>query len=314
MMDHYHDTHYRLFHVLLPGWLRSDLLLPFMDAVVKGDGGSFLVGLWRGVAKSVSGTRTLKTPLNLTRDDFSAQLIQPADGKVVIFIETPPVEGPLEAAFVLVYFEERDPIATLRYFTCEAPAEEWAPWFIGEWRGSAHSNLGDLMEGDASAFYERILSVLGIESEEEPPIEVMRSQLSGECSWTSDPAELADYSIARLLGIREQGGSVFIMNAPKTRGLSGEASSYIQFMWHDEGDLVVEIQGDYSYFGLSIASNRWPILQEAGMQTPVAGAGNFVQVIPASYSHEQFSSRLAEVFRAFIVVLAPVGDIVEASF
>ena len=142
----------------------------------------------------------------------------------------------------------------------------------------------------------------------------MKSQLSGDCSWTSDPAELADYSFARLLDIREQGGSVFIMNAPKTRGLSGEASSYIQFMWHDEGDLVVEIQGDYSYFGLSIASNRWPILQESGMQTPVAGAGNFVQVLPASWSHEQFRGRLRQVFRAFIVVLAPVGDIVEVSF
>jgi hypothetical protein len=313
-LDNYHDTHYRLFHTLLPGWLRGELFSPFIDAVVKGDGGSFLVGLWRGVAKKVSGTANLKSPLNLTRDDFSTQLIQPADGKAIIFIHTPAVDGPLEAAFVAVYFEEQDPIGTLRYFTCEAPAEEFAPWFIGEWRGSAHSNLGGLMEGDAFAFYERILSVLGIESEEEPPSEVMNSQLSGECSWTSDPSELADYSFARLLGIREQGGSVFIMNAPKTRGLSGEASSYVQFMWHDEGDLVVEIQGDYSYFGLSIASNRWPILQEAGMQTPVAGAGNFVQVIPASYSHEQFRSRLAQVFRAFIVVLAPVGDIVEASF
>jgi hypothetical protein len=119
-MDHYHDTHYMLFHTLLPSWLRGELFSPFVDAVVKGDGGSFLVGLWRGVAKKVSGKSNLKSPLNLTRDDFSTQLIQPAAGKAIIFIETPPVEGPLEAAFVVVYFEEQDPIGTLRYFTCEA--------------------------------------------------------------------------------------------------------------------------------------------------------------------------------------------------
>ena len=181
-----------LFHTLLPSWLRGELFSPFVDAVVKGDGGSFLVGLWRGVARKVSGKSNLKSPLNLTRDDFSTQLIQPAAGKVIIFIHTPAVDGPLEAAFVLVYFEEHDPLATLRYFTCEAPAEEWAPWFIGEWRGSSHSNLGGIMEGDADAFFERILSVLGIESEEEPPSEVLESQLSGECSWTSDPADLAN--------------------------------------------------------------------------------------------------------------------------
>ena len=58
-MDNYHDTHYRLFHTLLPGWLRGELFSPFVDAVVKGDGGSFLVGLWRGVRQEpLSAGRT----------------------------------------------------------------------------------------------------------------------------------------------------------------------------------------------------------------------------------------------------------------
>ncbi len=314
-MDHYHDTHYQLFHTRLPNWLtEGGRLEPLAYATAKGDGGSILVGFWRAVAKSVSGSMRLRAPLNLTRDDFFADLTYPSAGKVAIAIRTPPVKGPLEAAYVVVVFDEQDPKGTLRYFTYEAPAEDGGPWFVGEWRNREHHNHGAIGGLDLLDFYKRVMSILGISVEYEQEEGGETPSTVSDYSWYSDPIDLANHAYSRLLQIRESGGDVLVMNAKKTRGLSGDASSYLQFMWGADGDLVVEIQGDYSYCGLSIASNRWPILQEVGMQTPVAGAGNFVQVIPSSWTPEQFKNRLTQVFRAFVVVLAPVGEISEISF
>jgi len=158
------------------------------------------------------------------------------------------------------------------------------------------------------------MSLLGIENSYEFENRLDTTSTITECSWSSDPDDLANHSYLRLLQIRADGGSVLVMNADKTRGLSSETSSYIQFMWQEQGALIVEIQGDYSYWGLSIASNRWPIFHECGMQTPTGGVGNFVQEIPESWSPEKVKNVLSKIFRAFLVVLAPVGDVREATF
>jgi hypothetical protein len=56
-----------------------------------------------------------------------------------------------------------------------------------------------------------------------------------------------------------------MMTAKETKGLAKKTSSYVQFMWNYDGSLIVEVQGDYSYWGLSVQWDRWPPFESLGM-------------------------------------------------
>lgn len=352
-MSQYHDVHYAFFHVLFHRWLRDpDFLARFLDAAEKGIANSILAGSWRGAAKGALGSLDELPPLlNLTRDDFKVEKLSSAVGIVVITITAPPVEGPLEAAFVVVYVDSKNPIESLRYFVCEAPAEEYGPWFVGEWTGPlSRGNLGIIRDASSTGMTAFVMDHLGIHSggmksrdelmkilfggvtkPEEGRVSLGNNGKNGRvgdqvvvpavagpvhfnCTWGNSPIEIASQTLTNLYRVRNSGGAVLILGTKKAKGLMKKTSSYIQFLWDDDGQLIVEIQGDYSYVGLSVQSHMWPILEGCGMSIPTGGIGNFTQAIPSSATHEQMLNRLTQIFGVFAAVIVPTGKILDSTF
>ena len=361
-MSQDHDVHYAFFHVLFHRWLRDpDFLARFLDAAEKDIANSILAGSWRGAAKGAIGSLDeLPPPLNLTRDDFKVETLSSAGGIVVITITAPPVEGPLEAAFAVVFVDLKNPLESLRYFVCEAPADEYGPWFVGEWTGPlSRGNLGIIRDASSAGMTAFVMDHLGINEisfsqdnsasispektsvdnetvniespQSKNPIlnkEIARTApikdremipaVAGpvhfNCTWGNSPIEIASQTLTNLYRVRNSGGAVLILGTKKAKGLMKKTSSYIQFLWDDDEQLIVEIQGDYSYAGLSIQSHMWPILEGCGMSIPTGGIGNFTQAIPSSATHEQRLNRLTQVFGVFAAVIVPTGKISDSTF
>jgi len=147
-----------------------------------------------------------------------------------------------------------------------------------------------------------------------PSIPSVSGPVSFSVSWSSGAGELASAALTNLYRIRTGGGRALVMSAKKTKGLAKKTSSYVQFMWNDDSSLIVEIQGDYSYWGLSVPSESWPYLESRGLTVPTGGVGNFGLVVPANSSHENRLSVLKGAFEAFQVVLQPQGRVAESHF
>jgi len=133
------------------------------------------------------------------------------------------------------------------------------------------------------------------------------------CTWGDEPLELASEALSNLYRLAGSGGRALVMGAKKTKGLGRKVSSYIQFMWSADG-LLTEIQGDYSYWGLSIPSRYWPQFETCGLTIPTRGVGNFSRQIGADASHEERLKALTDVFGAFLAVLNPSGKVDFSHF
>jgi hypothetical protein len=129
------------------------------------------------------------------------------------------------------------------------------------------------------------------------------------CTWEDDPHALASESLMNLYRLLNAGGSALVMKTKKTKGLAKKTSSYVQFMWGSDRDFVIEVQGDYSYWGLSVPSSSWPQLERCGLSIPTGGVGNFGRAVSGSATHEQRLQALTDVFGAFAAVLQPTGKI-----
>ena len=112
-----------------------------------------------------------------------------------------------------------------------------------------------------------------------------------------------------LYRLLNAGGSALVMKTKKTKGLAKKTSSYVQFMWGPDRDFVIEVQGDYSYWGLSVPSSSWPQLERCGLSIPTGGIGNFGRAVGGSATHEERLQALTDVFGAFVAVLQPTGKI-----
>jgi hypothetical protein len=129
------------------------------------------------------------------------------------------------------------------------------------------------------------------------------------CSWEDDPQVLASEALMNLYRLLNAGGSALVMKTKKTKGLGKKTESYVQFMWNPDRGFVVEVQGDYSYWGLSIPSSAWPQLERCGLSIPTGGIGNFGRQVSGTASHDERLQVLTDVFGAFIAVLQPTGKI-----
>lgn len=144
------------------------------------------------------------------------------------------------------------------------------------------------------------------------PIPVVAGPISFSSSWSSEPPVLASDALMNLYRLANAGGSAMVMTTKKTKGLAKRTSSYVQFMWNDDRSLIVEIQGDYSYWGVSVLSSSWPLLERCGLSIPTGGVGNFGRIVPASSSHEDRLQALTDVFGAFVTVIQPTGKIIPS--
>lgn len=384
--NHFHDTHYGLFHVAIPRFLRGDALEGFVEAAQSGDGGAILAEIWDVVARQVTGIGAdgrLHGEVAMRTQDFSVSVSKASPGLTLLVMTGPQVREPLEVACAVAGFREQSPADSLRYFTCEAPTAADRPWTVGEWLvDGSRRNLGPIENPSVNLLrdfatrlmraeqyqggadiqtravireipdVEELLGGSGGPGGRKPeaaamganplrgagdfprvadvgpsggdsvapagsagaPIPSVGGPVAFAVSWSSAPDELASAALTNLYRINTSGGKALVMSAKKTKGLAKKTSSYVQFMWNDDDSLLVEVQGDYSYWGLSVPSDRWPYLESRGLTIPTGGVGNFGLRIQAGARHEQRLEVLAGVFEAFQVVLQPQGKVVESHF
>ena len=357
-MTQYHRTHYMFFYELLPKMLRSEMFDEIITAAKDGKGHAIMIGFWRTAAKIVSGvglTGTLPRELDFTRDDFSVTLLNPAKGWTFLVTTGPPVKGGLEALVSVAAFKDVDPIPSLKYYTCEAPAQPGSPWMIGIWHGAFHrGNLGIIYDVSITGMVDFVCNHLGLQSSpaprgnslpdprldsenpfskgpgtSKPFFDTSSSTTSGSGSgsipkgsgpvtnsmtWGDSPFDIAQEAVQNLYRLRSAGKTAFVMSAKKASGLSKTVSSYVQFMWLEDDALVVELQADYSYWGLSIPSSAWANLEAAGLARPNGKELNFHLSIPAGVDPSERLNVLAGVFDAFQTVMRPAKKIQQSSF
>jgi len=357
-MTQYHDTHYMFFFQLLPKMLRSEMFDKILSASKDGNGHAIMIGFWRTAAKIVSGvgpTGTLPRELDLTRDDFSVSVMTPANGWTFLVTTGPPVKGGLEALVSVAAFTDAEPIQSLKYYTCEAPAMSGAPWMIGMWNAdSSRGNLGVIDDVSITGMVNFVCRHLGLQSSPAPRVnslpdlrydsenpfskgsETFKTFLESSDSaalgsesisipegsgpatnsmtWNDSPSDIAQEAVQNLYRVRTAGNTAFVMSAKKASGLSKTVSSYVQFMWLEDDALIVEIQADYSYWGLSIPSSAWANLERAGLARPNGKDANFRLSIPAEVDPSERLNILVGVFDAFQRVMRPAKKIQLSSF
>lgn len=323
MQSLFHRTHYEFFYRALPVFLRSEIIDQIVDGARQGIGNQYLVGFWRGTAKNVAGlalTDPVPREVDLTRDDFTCTVMDPAPGTTLLLMTGPAPRGPVEAGCAVAVFDNSDPVATLRYFTSESPVEPSFPWMVGEWyEGGSRVNLGGLLDVSAQGMCNFVLERMGISTHIEisppkpsrPPVKL---DLSFSAKWTSSTAQVANETLEMLHRLRLGGGTALVMNAKKTRGLGKKLTSYVQFMWNDDGSLVAEVQGDYSYWGLEVPTDKARMLQDCGLAAPSTDSPNFSMLVPAGADLQEQQSILISVFEAFQEVLQPDGKIHSTHF
>lgn len=138
--------------------------------------------------------------------------------------------------------------------------------------------------------------------------------VANSMTWGDSPFDIAQEAVQNLYRLRSAGKTAFVMSAKKASGLSKTVSSYVQFMWLEDGALVVELQADYSYWGLSIPSSAWANLEAAGLARPNGKELNFHLLIPAGVDPSERLNVLAGVFDAFQTVMRPAKKIQQSSF
>jgi len=357
-MTQYHDTHYMFFYQVLPKMLRSDLFDEILSASKDDKGHAMMIGFWRTAARIVSGvglSGTLPRELDLTRDDFNVTVLIPAKGWTLLVITGPPVKGPLEALVSVAAFKDVDPINSLKYFSCEAPAMAGSPWMIGMWNAdSSRGNLGAINDVSITGMVDFVCSHLGFQSAPDPlgnslpdprrssenpfskgpetsktffesnsrttsgsgSVSIPKSSgpLTNSMTWDDSPSGIAQEAVQNLYRLRSAGKTAFVMSAKKASGLSKTVSSYVQFMWLEDDALVVELQADYSYWGLSIPSSAWANLEAAGLARPNGKDLNFHLSIPGEVDPSERLNILAGVFDAFQTVMRPTKKIQQSSF
>ena len=314
--DAYHQVHYTMFHSMLPEAIRGDMREMFLDAVRKGEGAHILIGLWRGIAKSIVGS-PLPSFLDLSASDFTVVAIPTQSSSVLILVTGPEVRGPLEAAHVAILIDETNPSADVKYLACEAPAIDGGPWMIGGWSGPGmHSNFGGIRNSDARTFLRCVSELLDLDIDDENSIldESGTSTESSILNWETQAIDIAMQVVDVLATEFTESGEGVILAAETTAGAVEPASTYLQIFWDFEnsGDLLVEIQGDYSYWGLAVPSSLWPQLLEVGMHRPNAENPNFHCRIPASTSPRDTADWIIRLFETFVEIFRPVG-IVQLS-
>jgi len=311
--DVYHQVHYMMFHSVLPEAIRGDMREAFLDAVHDNEGDHMLVGLWRGIAKSVVGA-LLPSFLDLSAEDFKVVSIPTQSSSTLILMTTPEVRGPLEAAHVAVLIDETNPSAEVKYLACEAPAMEGAPWMIGGWSGPGmHSNFGGIRDSDPRSFLQCVSELLDLDIGDENTIlnGAETSTESGILNWETPAIDIAMLVVDWLATEFTESGEGVILAAETTAGAVEPASTYLQIFWDFEnsGDLLVEIQGDYSYWGLAVPSSLWPQLLEVGLHRPNAENPNFHCRIPASTSPRETADWIVRLFETVVEIFCPVGMI-----
>ena len=131
----------------------------------------------------------------------------------------------------------------------------------------------------------------------------------GVTSWTDEPNRIAESICDQLRGLARANKSVLIVSSELAEGLRVEVSTYLQFKIMSSKKLLTEIQGDYSYWGVSVPSGDWHRFQSLGFTAPSSANGNFSTVFDQFGDEEALREWLSDVVNLMQKVLQPTGEL-----
>ncbi len=136
----------------------------------------------------------------------------------------------------------------------------------------------------------------------------------GPVTWESESVRIASNIVERLRSAQSEGQSVLIASAEHATGLRENVSTYLQFKILNKKKLLVEVQGDYSYWGVSVQSRDWTKFTVLGFASPSSSNGNFSIVYQDFRDDRKIQEWLAHAVSSMQEVLEPKGEIIYKCF
>lgn len=136
----------------------------------------------------------------------------------------------------------------------------------------------------------------------------------GPLSWESESTRIASDIVGRLRSAQSAGQDVLIASAERATGLRTTVSTYLQFKILNKKKLLAEVQGDYSYWGVSIQSRDWTRFTVLGFDSPSSSNGNFSMVYQDFRDDRKLLDWLSHTVGVIQEVLAPEGEISYKGF
>lgn len=297
----YGQVHYMVLHKLLPNFLFSGGMSDFVESCSAGQQGGFVYeNLWLPIATKLAGLPKANRHANgkIGASSFPLLIDQVVEENRLLVMGAPPPESTPHARYIGLWFSRSDPNTLIKYFASEVSVEpDFIGDVLGEWTNEgSHHNFGDYCTaGDASPerFAAAIFRTLKVS-----PSESSKSQISTrsradvrkrvkaivsdgfkeqniEISWTSPSSKLGEEFLNHLHSLQQSGRKVLILNAEFASGLRVPVSTYFQFRILNRKTLLAEIQGDYSYWGVTVPSGEWHKFNTVGFSSPTAANGNF---------------------------------------
>ena len=297
----YGQVHYMAMHKTLPHALFSGQLGDFVEACdAKRQGELIYENFWLPLAAQLGGSLKAsgRASGKIGSTSFPLLVDEVVNGNRLLIIGAPLPESTPHARYVGLWFSQSAPDVLVRYFASEMSVEEELLGdFLGEWTSEgAHHNFGDYCqaggaspEGFAAAIF-RTLKVSASESSEPQGAARSRAEIrkrvkavSGqdleatdmEVNWTSAPKKLGEAIFNHLRSLQQSGRKVLILNSEMASGLRVPVSTYFQFKILNKKTLLAEIQGDYSYWGVTVSSGEWHRFNTVGFDNPTSANGNF---------------------------------------
>lgn len=140
------------------------------------------------------------------------------------------------------------------------------------------------------------------------------AKVTGPLTWESESSRISSDIVGRLRSAQSAGQSVLIASAANATGLRTAVSTFLQFKILNKKKLLAEVQGDYSYWGVSIQSREWTKFTVLGFDSPSSSNGNFSIVYQDFRDDRKLLDWLTHTVGAMQEVLAPEGEISYKGF
>ena len=335
----YGQIHYFTFHRILPASLFGGELSSFIRACESERQGSIILKLWGDTEFNVSDKsfpllfdsllnehRLIVIGLPPPEDTPQARLIglwfdsQDPDGTLRYFVS----EKPVEEDFFGDVLGEWDREGAHKNFGPYCPADKMTSGaFIAAIQKRCGFPATDKTSNKENAIKpvnqdrirqevrNRIAKRIDVEQETDLSAEHQTTldEDSKKIAWQSDSPKIATDAVARLRNLQQIGKSVMIFSAETADGLQSTVSTYLQFKVLNKKKLLVEVQGDYSYWGVSVPSGEWHNFATLGFSTPSSINGNFSITYKDFRDDEPLTVWLSQVIRLMQQVIKPRGEI-----
>lgn len=330
-MSDYNLTHNGVFREYIPQLLQQGFLDRFIEMNQKGQAEQFLCDVWSYQANVLFGIKSkFKKSLLVEPSQFHIEWFNWGSNRYLVTIRTPEINADYHASVVGIMFDEHNRNFSARYYTYEGTAMSGPSWTFFEYLSNgSHFNYGALGDPTTIGFQNAVAATWGCHIEREQSMTIKEAETltsfevnsNGEvvqfdaevsiaflCSWDSASHILTAEVLANLRLLQSKGGIVLSVHG-SIFGLLKETMSYVQFMWLEDGSLVVEVAGDYSHDGLALPPTVKTLFENCGLTLVPEGMGNFGLVIDGTLYEEDRKKILDGIFAAFNAGLRPSGPL-----